>query len=471
LPYKGLDFLKSKITEACVKKWADALKPGAKTTLYNVQKYIDWVKGKGYFPSAQAMLDDQKKCRKSDDEDEEFKHLEMLKEYISAKRYVAGPHKGELVGTGERKAVDAAVRNFYASFHRDLPKLRSGEFESLFAASELDGRRAGELTPLTADDAHRLALALPQPWRAVVVVMIQGALAEAEFEQFNQSLWRNVVKNMSKPGPVMVEGLIRHKTAARQAAHKGKVKTYYTFLGKDAKDQIKEWLAMRPKTTLPHLFVVRQMDAAKRAAGGEWTPVVANTIQKNVTLWAKRSKLIEESDLNRYRVHPHEVRDMFKTLCSARGVSKVASEFFMGHDIDRLKYDKSPEVFPDDYRNEYKKVEPYLNILSNPSGPRASLDEARRAAREEFTRMRLAPYYSQTEMAGMNVSEMSVEEVDRRIAERKAANRATDGGQPNGGGGKQKVIPLKDLSKWVDDGWEFVQALPSIGQAVVRAAS
>jgi hypothetical protein len=77
LPYKGLDYLKSKITEACVKRWADSLKPGAKTTLYNVQKYLEWVKAKGYFPTAQAMLDDQKKCRKSDDENEEFKHLEM----------------------------------------------------------------------------------------------------------------------------------------------------------------------------------------------------------------------------------------------------------------------------------------------------------------------------------------------------------------------------------------------------------
>ena len=140
----------------------------------------------------------------------------------------------------------------------------------------------------------------------------------------------------------------------------------------------------------------------------------------------------------------------------------------MGHDIDRLKYDKSPDVFPDLYRDEYKKVEPYLNILSNPSGQRASLDEARRAAREEFTRMRLAPYYSQTEIAGMNPSEMSVEDVDRRIAERKAASRATDGGQPVA---RQKVIPLNELSKWVDNGWEFVQALPTTGQAVVRAAA
>jgi hypothetical protein len=40
--------------------------------------------------------------------------------------------------------------------------------------------------------------------------------------------------------------------------------------------------------------------------------------------------------------------------------------------------------------------------------------------------MRLAPYYSQTEMAVMNLSEMTIKEVDRRVAERRAANRATE---------------------------------------------
>ena len=51
---------------------------------------------------------------------------------------------------------------------------------------------------------------------------------------------------------------------------------------------------------------------------------------------------------------------------------------------------------------------------------------------------------------------------------------ATDGEQPNGNAlrkQKQMLVPLNELKKWIDDGWEFVEALPSIGQAVVRAAA
>lgn len=465
MPYKGLGFLKGRITEPCVREWADELRPGAKTTLYAVLKFLEWIQANGYFPSAKAMLDDQKKCRKSDDEDEEYKHLKMVKKYLASKKYLTGPHKGEQVGTADRQATYSAIRNFYNHFHRDLPQLRPGEFDTLFAATDLDGRRAGELTPLKAEDVRRFALALPQPWRAVIVVLFQGALGVAEFEQFNRSLWSNIVKDLNKPGPVKVTGLIRQKTAARQAARKPKVPVYYTFLGKDAKEQIREWLKIRPKVTLPHLFVVRQMDAEKRAKQGEWTAVSANTIQKDTTTWAKRSGLVQESDLERYRIHAHELRDLFASICSTNGVSKVATEFFLGHDIDRFHYDKSPDIFPDHYRNEYKKVEPQLNIISMPIGGE---EEAKRAAREEFIRMRLQwEHVPEGEYANRDLASMTVDEVNELVRTKGSASTATNGGQPVPNGRTQKVVPMSAVEEWVERGWEFVTRLPT-GNAVIR---
>jgi len=61
---------------------------------------------------------------------------------------------------------------------------------------------------------------------------------------------------------------------------------------------------------------------------------------------------------------------------------------------------------------------------------------------------------------------LGAEEVNRRIAERTRAT-AMDGGQPDRSMRKQKVIPLNELATWIDAGWELVQAVPSIGQAVV----
>lgn len=37
----------------------------------------------------------------------------------------------------------------------------------------------------------------------------------------------------------------------------------------------------------------------------------------------------------------------------------------IGHAIDKLGYDKSPQVYPEHFRVEYGKVEPMLNIFSN----------------------------------------------------------------------------------------------------------
>ncbi|MGH9920138.1 MAG: hypothetical protein ACRD6W_14890 [Nitrososphaerales archaeon] len=42
----------------------------------------------------------------------------------------------------------------------------------------------------------------------------------------------------------------------------------------------------------------------------------------------------------------------------------VAVQLFAGHEIDSLKYEKSPWDFPDYYRNEYDKLGPALNVLT-----------------------------------------------------------------------------------------------------------
>lgn len=84
----------------------------------------------------------------------------------------------------------------------------------------------------------------------------------------------------------------------------------------------------------------------------------------------------DKTDVNRYRVHPHRLRKLFKSLCSTHGVDEVVSEWCMGHDIDRLGYDESPDLDEKFFRDEYKKVEPSLNVISNPVGGSVA-DEAR----------------------------------------------------------------------------------------------
>ncbi|MGH2638114.1 MAG: hypothetical protein ACRDF4_02340, partial [Rhabdochlamydiaceae bacterium] len=44
---------------------------------------------------------------------------------------------------------------------------------------------------------------------------------------------------------------------------------------------------------------------------------------------------------------------------------KDECKFFLGHEIDKLHYDKSPDEYPDYWKMLYKKLEPFLNVVSN----------------------------------------------------------------------------------------------------------
>jgi hypothetical protein len=52
----------------------------------------------------------------------------------------------------------------------------------------------------------------------------------------------------------------------------------------------------------------------------------------------------------------------------------------MGHTIDPLGYDKLQKLEPEWSAEQYRLVEPYFNIISNPPGAAASTDEAAKKA-------------------------------------------------------------------------------------------
>jgi len=295
------------------------------------------------------MLRDYESIR---DPKERYRHVDVLKEYIRSK------------GTGakDKRNTWCAVRSFYA-FHRlPLPDITRSEASRLFEPNGRDKRRSIELAPLMVEDLRTLILNSPHPYRAVFTTMFQSAMGLAEFEIFNRYGWRRVVENLDKPGPVRVD-LYREKTS-RTA-----VKKYYTFIGEDAKSQIREWLRIRPETDCDALFVTYNKNRRK------WVPVRGKQIGEMITKISKRIGLIKPNGLGRYRIHAHEFRDLFKSLCTLSGVNQVASEFFLGHSIDRLGYDKSPEYDEEWFRKEYMKVEPPAEHNLEPDGRNAGEED------------------------------------------------------------------------------------------------
>jgi hypothetical protein len=351
-----------------------------------------------------------------------------LKEYIKSKG----------TGTNDKRNTWFAVRGFYEYHRLTLPKLSRSETSRLLKLSDDDKRRAMELAPLQLEEVRQLILNMREPYRTAVLVMFQSAMGLAELIQFSQGGWRKVKDTLDKDGPARVD-LYRSKTS-RQT-----VKKYYTFIGEDGKTQIKQWLHARPKVQgVEDLFLTFNKNTRK------WVPISAPLIGNAITETAKRIGLIEKNKLRRYHVHAHELRDLFKSICTLSGVNQVSSEFFLGHVVDKLGYDKSPEYDEEWFRNEYRKVESKLNVLSNPKGFKAE-EDLNQAFKKQLL---LVAGYSKEEAESINITEMNDEEF-RAEVRRKLLGLMADNGN------RQRVIPLAEVEKYVGEGWEYVSALPN----------
>lgn len=336
MPYK--DWRSLNVTEDIVKKWAEDLSSStAKNYVYYFLKYLEWVKEKGYWSSAKEMIEDYK----SRDLDDRYRHLDVLLEFI----------KSSNTGINDKKLRYCAVKNFYEYYRADLPKPSKQDRLRAFRPSEMDKKRALLNKPVKVDEIKKIIIHAPQPYKAAFMVCFQGALGRSEYNQFNELVWKTIVDKLDEKGPIKIN-MIRQKTS------KLDIKSYYTFLGGDAKILIKDWLNQRPETDSNALFVVYNRRKRK------YVPLTGKRLADRLTEFGKKLGLIEDIGLNQYHLHLHEFRDLFKSLCTLSGVNPIASEFFLGHVIDKLGYDKSPEYDEEWFRNEYLKVEPKLNVLS-----------------------------------------------------------------------------------------------------------
>ena len=431
MPYK--DWRSFKVEEDCIRRWGEDLNPeSARTYVYRFLHYLEWLKSKRYWSSAKAMLDDYERLEEKD----RFKHVDLLKRYVKSKG----------TGTNDRLNTWCAVRSFYEYHRLRLPNLPRNEASRVFKPSEADKRRALELAPLRLEEIRELAMNLRQPYRAALMVIFQGAMGLAEFMQFNENAWHGIADDLEKSGPLRID-LYRSKTSRTG------VKKYYTFISDDAKALIRQWLQIRPELDKKPLFL--SFNKTTRT----WVPIRPALIGNAITKAAKKAGLIKENGLGRYHIHAHEVRDLFKSLCTLSGVNQVASELFLGHVVDKLGYDKSPAYDEQWFRNEYRKVEPLLNVVSNPKGLKGDQD-LKLAFKKELL---LVAGYTKNDVDAMNLTAISDEDLNAKIREKLLGVMANNGA-------KQKVVAAEEVERYLGQGWEFVATLPN-DKAILKIPS
>lgn len=341
---------------------------------FHFKKFWNWIQHQGLFETPEALLKDyESKTGK-----EKYSHIVILKKYMRWLRNEVG------YSINSRITVLSAIRSFYNFNHTPLPKLSRQDRRKMLEPTEKEIEDALGTSPVKIKDLKDTLMAANEPYRTIFQIMFQSGMALDELHYFNKHGWEQIKNQLNKEGAMKIK-LFRRKTS------EAKVQTYYTFLGKEGKDAIKRWLKIRkakfglPKDDEP-IFLTIQKRNGKIGAPAKVT------IQHNMIKAMKRAGIISRDAKGPYDLHPHELRDMFKSMCTLAGVNRVASEFFLGHTIDRLGYDKSPKYDEEFFKKEYLKVESKLNLWSQTEDLSTDIEalkkqvEVERKKREELAK-------------------------------------------------------------------------------------
>jgi site-specific recombinase XerC len=324
------------------------------------KKFWEWIESEGLFDSPETMLRDYEQRTGK----QQYEHVRIIKRFM---RWLRDEKEWS---TNARKTMLTCIRSFYAYNGTPLPKIQKSDLSAMLESTEKEKREYLERKPVPIEDLKATLMEAEEPYRTIFQIMLQSGMGLAEFQYFNRYGWKQIKDQLDKPGPMKIN-LFRVKTSGE------KLEKYYTFIGEEGKEAIKRWLRIREqkygpvKDEEPIFITIKKMN-------GEIAPPASVTIHAQMVKAMKRAGVVPRTQKGRYDLHPHELRDIFKSMCTIAGVKEVASEFFLGHRIDRLGYDKSPEYAVEFFKNEYLKVEPKLSLWTR----NARLIEVERRIRE-----------------------------------------------------------------------------------------
>lgn len=225
---------------------------------------------------------------------------------------------------------------------------------------------------------------------------------------------------------------------------------YLTFLGEEGCDYLKSYLQDR----------IRQGETLTADS-----PVITPKVQTKPFITATKvsegiRKAIRKAG---FEWRPYVLRSYFDTqlmLAESKGlVLRDYRQFWMGHsgDMESRYTTNKAQLPPDviaDMREAYKRSQDFLQTTVIES----KTDDIRADFRKQFL---LVSGYGPEEIEEMDISAMDDEEFQDLVKGRLL-------GENNGA--KQKVVNTAQLSRYLEDGWEFV-ASPEKGKAVVKRDS
>ena len=312
----------------------------------------------------------------------------------------------------------SCVRGFFLANRVPLPKDRH-RFHS---------DKVPVIGELTLDEFRKVVISCNPTYRAAFMVMFQSGSGVGELIYVNENLAGHVWDEVRRGSRI-----IRLNLPGRKRNRN--VTPYYSFVGFDAVEVLKSLFRSKGWKRDSVLFRTERGDPVtsqslqsyfRRHAvklglieaetprclecGGETVKQRRQEGERDLTFYvclscglakAAHEYKISQSQYTsiRYRMRTHELRDLFSTEWGRAqayfGVTGFAGEFFMGHEIDPLKYKKimNDKSFG---LEQYRKAMPMFNILS---------EDPRKISRSEV-HTQLEASEAKVELLGREVAEL-----------------------------------------------------------------
>jgi len=258
-----------------------------------------------------------------------FGILDLVQEFVS-----------EIPGrAGSKRVVYSALKSFF--MHNRVPLPQDPSFTVRGDLPMVTGGVSVEEFKFALSGCNEL-------YQAVYLCMFQGAMGLGELVYWSDHGWEDLRDQLRldvNPIKISLPGRKKGRN----------IRPYYTFIGHDAVEALERWFKVRPLGA--KTIFTNQFD----------DPLTQDAIHRYWTDHLKKIGIIKVPDVvsprTRYGKNPHELRDLFRTRWQKSGRAPEVAEFFMGHVIDPLGYNKA--MSDENYtRREYRQASKWLNVIS-----------------------------------------------------------------------------------------------------------
>jgi len=357
-----------------------------------------------------------------------------------------------------KRTFQNMVSAIFRSCRRRLP---SGQLVAQYTEDEEIERAAGE-PMMTVDEFRRILNAADPGFRALLLCKYQGFMDSSKLSERFNFMW-----------PAIREQVLAHQYPIRvwfSGGRKTNYHKYYCVLLKDAVEALHEYITKyrgEPKEGEPIWFKEKPRD-------GKLAP-----LDKDM-LWYKFKTLVlsigmcQKGDVNYHKLKPHELRDLAITEWNKAGVEmglglEKFAEFFAGHVIDRLNYNKMLSDW-DWVLKHIRMIESRMNVISGEQERLSKLEAQRMIIEAQAKAQGLSvEEYVRKQMEAIGVKTSIVTEADLNEAIRILFSRPN----PQRDGGESRPYETKilsteeELKNHLDLGYDLVQEING-GKFVVR---